>query len=87
MKMFFTVFVSVFLAEFGDKTQLATMGFAATEHSKWIVFLASAAALVLSSLLGVLIGGAIGDHVNPHHIRRIAGILFVVIGGWLIWRP
>jgi len=87
LKLFFTIFISVFLAEFGDKTQLATMGFAATESSKWTVFLASALALVLSSLVGVLVGSTIGEHVNVHHVRRIAGILFVVIGIWLFIRP
>jgi len=87
LKLFFTIFISVFLAEFGDKTQLATMGFAATQPSKWVVFLASASALVLSSLVGVLVGSTIGEHVNAHHIKRIAGALFLAIGIWLIIKP
>ena len=77
----------VFLAELGDKTQLATMALAAGEQSRLPVFLGAASALVLTSLLAVLVGGEIGRWVPVHYIHRGAGVLFIVmgvllIGGW-----
>lgn len=60
MKCFLTVFVAVFIAELGDKTQLATLLFAADkECSMWLIFAAASLALVLTSLLGVLLGGSL----------------------------
>lgn len=83
LRLFLTTFATIFLAELGDKTQLATMGFAASTSARWTVFLAASLALVLSSLLGVLVGGTFAQHVSPHFIRRAAGSLFIVIGIWL----
>jgi len=81
LRLFLVTFFAVFLAELGDKTQLATMSFAAgNRHALWLVFAASALALVSTSAIGVAAGGAIAQYVNPRHIRIGAGILFILIG-------
>ena len=81
-----SIFVTVFFAELGDKTQLATLLFAADPQvSRVGVFCASAGALVLSSLLAVLIGGQLSAFVSPRVLKLVAGIGFVVIGGWLLF--
>ena len=85
LKIFLTIFITVLFAELGDKTQLATLLFATNkEHSKLIVFLASAAALVFASAIAVLLGDVIGKYVNPKYLAWIAGIGFVIIGIWTI---
>ena len=84
-KLFATTFGAVFIAELGDKTQLATMAFAADSRAKLTVFLASSAALVLAAGLGVLVGDTISRAVPPQWIQRGAAILVVGIGAWLLW--
>jgi putative Ca2+/H+ antiporter (TMEM165/GDT1 family) len=85
MRTYVTVFLSVFVAELGDKTQLATLLFASDPQvSKLGVFLAAAGALVASSLLAVLVGEQLGAWVRPGLLQTIAGIAFVVIGGWML---
>jgi len=85
MKTYVVVFVSVFLAELGDKTQLATLLYAATPGMSRVgVFLAAAGALVTSSLLAVLVGERLGAWIPPHYLTRAAGIAFVAIGLWLL---
>ncbi len=74
-KIFLTIFASVFIAELGDKTQLATMLFAADkEVSKYTVFLAASAALIVASALGVLAGSFITEYINEKYLHYIAGI-------------
>ncbi len=86
-KIFLTIFATVFLAELGDKTQLATMLFAADkEVSKWLVFLAASAALILASAIGVLAGQWLSQHIDEKQLSMIAGIGFIVIGVWTLWR-
>lgn len=81
------VFATVFLAELGDKTQLATMLFAARNaEARWLVFAAAAAALVLATALGVLAGGLVAQYVNTRMLTRIAGAGFILIGVWTLWR-
>jgi putative Ca2+/H+ antiporter (TMEM165/GDT1 family) len=85
MKTYAVVFASVFLAELGDKTQLATLTFAATPGvSRVGVFIAAAAALVSSSLLAVIVGERLGQWIDPAHLTRAAGIAFVAIGLWML---
>jgi len=85
MKLFATVFFTIFVAELGDKTQLATLLYASdASQPKLTVFAASAAALVLSSALGVLAGALIADHANPKMIRWIAGLGFIAVGVWVL---
>ena len=80
-KLFCMTFFVVFLAELGDKTQITTMCLAAGNSDKrWTVFYAAASALVLSSLIGVVVGQIISLYVNMRVIRIGAGILFVALG-------
>jgi putative Ca2+/H+ antiporter (TMEM165/GDT1 family) len=85
LKLFATVFSTVFIAELGDKTQLATLLYASdASHPKFTVFAASAAALVLTSALGVLAGSLLAEHVNPKIVRWVAGLGFVAVGVWVL---
>ncbi|MBN1205969.1 MAG: TMEM165/GDT1 family protein [Myxococcaceae bacterium] len=84
-KLMATTFVAVFLAELGDKTQLATLTFATSGQSRWAVFLGSAAALVATSAIAVLAGEAITRVISPALLKRLAGVAFVVIGAWVLW--
>ncbi len=82
---FLTIFLTVFLAEIGDKTQLATMLFSAKgETSRWLVFAASAAALVLAAGIGVLIGGQLEKLVSPGTLKVVAGLGFIAVGLWTL---
>jgi putative Ca2+/H+ antiporter (TMEM165/GDT1 family) len=82
---FLTVFGSVFVAELGDKTQLSTMMFATKgSMSKWTVFFGSAAALVLSSAIGVAAGQLVTQFVSEKVLHWIAGLGFVAIGIWTL---
>jgi putative Ca2+/H+ antiporter (TMEM165/GDT1 family) len=75
----------VFLAELGDKTQLATVLYAAdARSSRLTVFLASASALVLTSALGVLLGGWLSERLNPRLLAWAAGVGFIAVGVWTI---
>lgn len=79
------VFTTVFVAEIGDKTQIATMLFAAdAQASRWTVFAGASLALVLSAAIGVLVGGAIERVVAPATLKLVAGIGFVLVGVWTI---
>ena len=87
LKLFATVFSTIFVAELGDKTQLATLLYAAEQRNpKWTVFLAASAALVLAAALGVLAGAAISKLVTPRTLSLVAGAGFIAIGGWTIAR-
>jgi putative Ca2+/H+ antiporter (TMEM165/GDT1 family) len=85
--LFATVFGTVFLAELGDKTQLATLLYASEgANPKLVVFLAASAALVLTSAIGVLAGSAVAQVVEPRWLRWVAGVGFVAIGIWTLVR-
>ena len=85
-KIFLTVLGTVFIAELGDKTQLATMLFAADrEVSKLTVFLAASAALVLASAIGVLAGSLLSEFINEKYLHYLAGTGFIVIGAWTLY--
>lgn len=84
-KTFLTIFFSVFCAELGDKTQLATILFATNKDvSKILVFAASALALVIASALAVLLGNVIAKYINPKYLTWLAGVGFIIIGIWTI---
>ena len=85
-QLFLSTFASIFLAELGDKTQLATLSLAAGARSRWLVFLASSLALVASSALAVLVGESVARLVPALWIKRAAGALFLIMGGWLLAR-
>jgi len=87
MQLFMTVFGTVFIAELGDKTQLATMLYAAREPvSLQTVFIAASLALVLSTAMGVIFGSWIGAHVPEHVLRYLAGTGFIAVGLWTLLR-
>jgi putative Ca2+/H+ antiporter (TMEM165/GDT1 family) len=85
LQLFATVFATVFVAELGDKTQLATLLYAAKgENPKLTVFAASAAALVLSAAIGVAAGSLVAQYVSPKALSWVAGLGFIAIGVWTI---
>lgn len=86
-EIFLATFASVFVAELGDKTQLATMALSgATPHARWLVFAGASLALVLASGLGVLAGAALGRWVSVTTLHRVGGVLFVLMGVWMFAR-
>jgi len=83
LRAFLTVFTTVFIAEIGDKTQLATMLFASeAKVSKWVIFAGSALALTLAAGIGVLVGAQLEKFVSPKTLKVVAGIGFIAIGLW-----
>ena len=87
LRILATVFATVFIAELGDKTQLATLLFAADKDvNKWLVFIGASAALIATSAIGVLVGGALTQYVSERSLNWIAGAAFSAIGLWTIWR-
>jgi len=79
--VFATIFASVFIAELGDKTQLATMLFAADKDvSKYTVFFAASAALIVASAIGVLAGSLLAEYINEKYLHYVAGVGFIGIG-------
>jgi putative Ca2+/H+ antiporter (TMEM165/GDT1 family) len=85
-KLLATTFGAVFVAELGDKTQLATLSLSSGKVNRLTVFLGSASALVCTSLIAVLAGDIISRYVPPQYIRRGAGAIFVVLGLLYIFR-
>jgi Ca2+/H+ antiporter, TMEM165/GDT1 family len=79
-RVFLTTFGVIFLAEMGDKTQLAAMTMAAESKKPWAVFVGAALALASVSALGVLVGSVIGDYISLIWIKRVAALAFIVIG-------
>jgi len=86
-KTLFSTFGAIFVAELGDKTQLATLSLAAGARTKWSVFAGSALALVATSAIAVLAGTAVTRVVPAHWLRRIAGAVFIALGLLYIARP
>jgi len=85
LKLFLTTFGLIFLAELGDKTQLATFCFSADCDSRISVFIGSAGALVLSSFIAVVLGAGVSRLIPPNYIRIGAGIFFVIVGIWTLY--
>jgi putative Ca2+/H+ antiporter (TMEM165/GDT1 family) len=84
-KILSTVFTSVFIAELGDKTQLATLLFASDkEINKLTVFAGAASALIVTSALGVLAGGVLSNYVSEKYLHYLAGVGFIAIGVWTL---
>lgn len=79
-KIFATAFVTLFLAELGDKTQLAVVTMTASTESKLSIFLGAASALVVVTLLGVLVGGVLSEYVPTEWLQRIVATAFIIIG-------
>ncbi len=84
-EVFGSTFLTIFLAEFGDKTQLSTLLMSAESQSPWVVFLGSAAALITTSLLGVLLGQWLATRLAPKTIETAAGASLLLISVILLW--
>lgn len=84
-KVFFSTFVTIFLAELGDKTQLTTLLMSAESHSPWVVFLGAGSALIATSLIGVLLGQWLARRLSPRTLDTAAGTLLLAITVWLLW--
>ena len=82
--LLFSTFVTVFLAELGDKTQLATVAISGTSNRPLAVFLGSSSALVLASLIGAVAGGSLSSVIPAEWLQLIAATGFLVIGGRLL---
>ena len=88
LRLFFATFGTIFLAELGDKTQLATVGFSAEASSttaRAVVFAGAALALITASGLGVLAGGLLSRALPASYLERGAGVLFVVLGLYMVF--
>lgn len=85
-KIFLTIFTTVFLAELGDKTQLATVLFAADKAvNKYSVFVAASFALIVATAIGVLAGSFLSAYINEKYLHYIAGIGFIAIGAYTLY--
>jgi Ca2+/H+ antiporter, TMEM165/GDT1 family len=80
---FVTTFTTVFLAELGDKTQLAALLLSAQSGRPVLVFVGASLALICSSLVGVLLGRWLARVMPAHQLERLAGLLMVTLGLWL----
>jgi len=86
-KVLLSVFGAVFIAELGDKTQLATMLFAADKHvSKLAVFAGASLALIIATAIGVLAGSVLSHYINAKHLHYVAGVGFILIGMWTLYK-
>lgn len=84
-KLVATTFAAVFIAELGDKTQIATLSFSTSGSSRWAVFLGSSLALVTSSAIAVVAGEALVRVVPARVLHLAAGAVFVIIGAYLLF--
>lgn len=87
MKLFFTVFVTIFLAEIADKTQIATMLYASgADNNRLVVFAGAALALIAATILAVFVGGALAQFINEKVMIKIAGGAFIAVGVWTLFQ-
>jgi putative Ca2+/H+ antiporter (TMEM165/GDT1 family) len=80
LRVLLTTFGVIFLAEMGDKTQLAAMTMSAQTKKPWAVFLGASLALAAVSALGVVVGATLGNYIPLEWVKRIAAVAFIVIG-------
>ena len=83
-RVLLTTFGIIFLAEMGDKTQLAAMTMSAQTKKPWAVFIGASLALAAVSALGIVVGGLLGDYLPLIWVKRVAAIAFIVIGGLML---
>ena len=89
LQIVLSTFALVFMAELGDKTQIAAFTLAVQEHSPWAIFIGAGSALLLSSAIAVLLGTMVSRFIPAHSIHYLhygAGALFIVMGVWTIWK-
>ena len=80
LTLLLTTFITVFLAEMGDKTQLTTITLSSTTNKPLAVFIGSSIALILATLLGALAGGSIANLIPDFMLKLLSGIVFLIIG-------
>lgn len=80
LRVLLTTFGIIFLAEMGDKTQLAAMTMSAQTKKPWAVFIGSSLALAAVSALGVIVGGVLGEYIPLEWVKRGAAVAFIIIG-------
>ncbi|WP_404788268.1 TMEM165/GDT1 family protein [Altericista sp. CCNU0014] len=80
-----TAFIAIFFAEIGDKTQLATLLMTAESQSPWVVFAGAAAALISTSLLGVLVGRWLSRRLSEETLQTVTGAGMLLIAVLLLW--
>ena len=80
LRVMLTTFGIIFLAEMGDKTQLAAMTMSAQTKKPWAVLIGASLALAAVSAIGVLVGGVIGQYVPLEWVKRVAALAFIIIG-------
>lgn len=84
-RVFVSTFITIFLAELGDKTQVTTLLMSAQAEAPWIVFLGAGSALVATSLIGVLVGQWLARRLSPQTLDTAAGAVLLGITLWLLW--
>ncbi|MBM0741176.1 TMEM165/GDT1 family protein [Phormidium sp. CLA17] len=84
-KVFTSTFVTIFLAELGDKTQMSTLLMSAEFHKPWVIFAGAGTALVATTLIGVWVGQWLSTRLSPRTLDVAAGILLALISAWLVW--
>lgn len=84
-RVFGSTFVTIFLAELGDKTQVTTLLMSAGSQAPWVVFLGAGGALIATSLIGVLLGQWLSRQLSSEAIDTAAGALLLGITVWLLW--
>jgi putative Ca2+/H+ antiporter (TMEM165/GDT1 family) len=85
LKLLLTTFGMIFLAELGDKTQLATFFLSANYDSKISIFIGSAGALVVCSLIAVFFGAEISKFIPQNYIKIGSGVFFIAVGVWILF--
>ncbi len=83
--IFASTFATIFLAEIGDKTQLAILLMTAESRNPWIVFAGAGSALIATSLLGVLLGRWLATRIDPKTLEKAAGVILLAISAVLLW--
>lgn len=84
-QVFGSTFLTIFLAEMGDKTQIATLLMTAQSHNPWVIFLGASTALFATSLMGVLLGRWLANRLSPQTLDRSAAIMLLGVSGMLFW--
>lgn len=83
--IFFSTFITIFLAEIGDKTQMTVLLMSAQSKAPWVVFLGAGSALIATSLCGVLLGKWLSTRIAPRLLDKAAAMLLLVVAGMLVW--
>ena len=86
-KIFTATFMTIFIAEIGDKTQFAAMAASSQTKSTMTVLIATIAALSLAAIIGVFAGAVLSKYVTPDRMKYISGVAFIIMGTWVLLKP